>query len=69
MQNDPFKDLINLNQASVICGLSSDHLRRLMENGVIKGKKIGRDWITTTYYVKEYMDRDIRRGRKPKHLE
>ena len=69
MENDPFKYLINLKEASRICGLSSDHLRRLMENGVIKGKKIGRDWITTTFYVKEYMDRDIKRGRKPKHLE
>jgi len=69
MEQNPFKDLINLKEASRICGLSSDHLRRLMENGVIKGKKIGRDWITTTFYVKEYMDRDIKRGRKPKHLE
>ncbi len=66
MTNDPFKDLINLVKASEICGLSSDHLRRLMERGSIKGKKIGRDWITTTYYVKEYINKKNKPGRKAK---
>jgi len=66
MTQDPFKDLINLEKASEISGLSSDHLRRLMEHGSIKGKKIGRDWITTNYYVEEYINNKNKPGRKPK---
>ena len=66
MDNDPFKDLINLEEASIILGLSSDHLRRLMEKGSIKGKKIGRDWITTKDFVMEYIQQKHRPGRKPK---
>lgn len=66
MFNDPFKDLINLEKASKISGLSSDHLRRLMEQGSIKGKKIGRDWITTNYYVEEYIYKKNKPGRKQK---
>lgn len=66
MTQDPFKDLINLEEASKISGLSSDHLRRLMEKGTIRGRKIGRDWITTSYFVKDYMDQNIKPGRKPK---
>jgi len=26
-------------------GISPDHLRRLLEKGEVKGKKVGRDWI------------------------
>lgn len=58
--NDPFKDLINLKEASIISGLSSDHLRQLMEKGTIAGKKMGRDWITTDYYVVEYIKKKNR---------
>lgn len=63
---DPFEDLINLEKASEISGLSSDHLRRLMEQGLIKGKKIGRDWITTGYYVEKYINTKNKPGRKSK---
>ncbi len=38
-----FNNLISLEGASLICGLSSAHLRRLKEKGLINGKKIGRD--------------------------
>lgn len=69
MTDDPFKDLINLEKASEFSGLSRDHLRRLMEQGSIKGKKIGRDWITTIYYVEEYLNRNIKPGIPPKDLE
>ena len=64
--NIQLDDLISLNQASKIIGLSSDHLRRLMENGLIKGKKVGRDWITTKEFVMEYLSQEHRRGRKSK---
>jgi len=59
-------ELISLNEASMISGLSSDHLRRLMEKGSITGKKIGRDWITTKEFVMEYINQKHHRGRKPK---
>jgi hypothetical protein len=69
MKIDPFGDLINLKEASQICGLSRDHLRRLMENGAIQGKKIGRDWITTKYYIEDYLNKKIKPGRPPKNLD
>ena len=65
-KNVSFNDLISLTEASSICGLSSDHLRRLMEKGLIKGKKIGRDWITTKDFVMEYIQQKRRPGRKSK---
>ena len=65
-KNNTFDHLISLNEASHISGLSSDHLRRLMEKGLILGKKIGRDWITTNDFVMEYIKQDHRPGRKSK---
>jgi hypothetical protein len=66
IKNNAFDHLISLNEASQISGLSSDHLRRLMENGLIKGKKIGRDWVTTKGFVMEYIQQEHRPGRKSK---
>jgi hypothetical protein len=65
-KNNTFDHLISLNEASHFSGLSSDHLRRLMEKGLITGKKIGRDWVTTKKYVMEYIKQDNHPGRKPK---
>lgn len=66
LKSNSLDGLISLNEASRISGLSSDHLRRLMENGLITGKKVGRDWITTKLFVMEYLKKEHRRGRKSK---
>lgn len=65
-ESPQIENLISLWQASELCGLSPDHLRRLMGKGIIKGKKIGRDWITTKDFVMEYTQQEHRPGRKPK---
>ena len=60
------KNLISLKEASDICKLSSDHLRRLAEQGKLDAKKIGRNWITTKEAITEYMDKRKPRGRPKK---
>ena len=64
--NDPFKDLISLEEASEISGLSNDHLRRLAEQGKLDAKKIGRNWITTKEAITYYMEKRKPRGRPKK---
>lgn len=39
-----FLDLISLHDAAIFCGLSQDHLRRLVEGNKLWGIKIGRNW-------------------------
>ena len=58
-------DLISLAEAAEICGLSQSHLRRLVSEGVIWGRKIGRNWVTTAEAVKEYKARGVRPGPRP----
>ncbi len=65
--DDQFRleDLISLDEAANLSGLSADHLRRLVREGGLWGRKIGRNWVTTQKAVREYIARDRRPGPKP----
>ena len=58
-------DLISLKDAAEQSGLSHAHLRLLVRQGEVWGKKLGRDWFTTLQAVKEYLARDYLPGPKP----
>lgn len=45
-------------EAAKKLGISQAHLRRLLERGDIKGKKLGRDWVVFKL--------DYKRQRRPK---
>ena len=67
-KNQPKVDeLISLNEAANISGLSHDHLRRLAGRGDLWAMKIGRNWVTTEQAVREYMSLDRRSGPKKKY--
>jgi hypothetical protein len=59
------EELISLSEAAVEFGLSSGHLRYLVSRGVVKGKKIGRNWVTTRRAVAEYVRDSFKRSRDP----
>ena len=59
-------ELITLRQASRLSGISPNHLRLLVGNGKIWGKKIDTFWVTTESAVKEYQSLGVRPGPKPK---
>lgn len=50
--------MIGTREAADKLGLSQAHVRRLLEHGVIDGKRLGRDWIV--------LNLDYRRKRKLK---
>ncbi len=58
-------DLISLQEAAKLSGLSPNHLRHLVTIGEMWGKKLGRNWFTTAQAVKEYQAQDHRPGPKP----
>jgi len=67
IEEDTTKKLISLAEASQISGLSPAHLRLLVKQGKLWGIKIGRDWVTTTIALQNYLDSDRRPGPKPKN--
>ena len=58
--------LIPLREAAELSGLSAGHLRLLASRGDIWGVKLGRNWVTTSQAVEQYLARDRRPGPKPK---
>lgn len=59
-------DLISLEKASKLSGLTPGHIRLRIREGEIWGIKIGRNWVTTLAAVKEYQARARPRGRPKK---
>lgn len=57
-------ELIPLSLAAKLSELSHSHLRLLLRDGEIEGKKMGRDWFTTLRAVREYEARNRRPGPK-----
>ena len=58
--------LISLAEAAELFELSHSHLRKLVREGKIWGKRIGQYWVTTEEAVKEYLTEDRRPGPKSK---
>jgi hypothetical protein len=56
-------DLISLDRAAELSGLTSGHLRLLIRQGDVWGIKVGRNWVTTEEAVREYQARARPRGR------
>jgi len=69
MNQPGLNELISLSEAAELSGLSPDHLRRLVRQGDLWGKKIGRNWVTTTQAIREYLVRDRKPGPKPKRKD
>ena len=59
-------ELISLQQASELSGLSAGHLRLLAGQGKLWAKKLGRNWVTTARAVEAYVAEEHRPGPKPR---
>ena len=60
------EELITLSEAAKLSGLSPSHLRLLVSEKEIWGKKLGRNWFTTEQAIREYLARGVKPGPKPK---
>ncbi len=58
-------ELLIVEEAAIYSGYSERHLRLLLETGKIKGRKIGRDWVTTKEEIDTYLAKKPKPGRKP----
>jgi hypothetical protein len=59
-------DLISLQQATQMSGLSGSHLRLLVSKGALWGVKLGRNWFTTAQAVEKYLQVEHKPGPKAK---
>jgi len=56
--------LISLAEAAEISGLSHSHLRLLVRQGKLQGRKIGHNWVTTEAAINQYLTTERRPGPK-----
>ena len=64
--SEDYEDLISLREASQLSGLSSAHIRRLVGEKTVWGKKIGRNWITSKQAILNYIKEEHRPRGRPK---
>jgi len=64
--NCSLDNVISIAEASSYSLLSKRHIRLLLEQGKIRGKKVGRDWVTTREALDEYLLLEVKPGPKPK---
>ena len=57
--------LISLQEAAALSKLSATHLRHLAENGKLRARKIGRNWVTSREAVAEYLQDPEARSKDP----
>jgi hypothetical protein len=57
-------ELISLQDAAKFSGLSQPHLALMIRRGMLWGKKIGRNWITTETAIKDYLAHNRKPGPK-----
>lgn len=60
------EELISLSEAAAEFGFSAGHLRYLVSRGIVQGRKIGRNWVTTRKAVAEYARDNFKRSRNPR---
>ena len=57
-------DFISLSEAARITGYSAGHLRYLVTNGLLRGWKFGRNYVTTPESLDTYLATNPKPGRK-----
>ena len=60
------EEWITTEEAAEILGVTQDHVSYLLRKGIIRGKKIRRDWVTTRSAVEAYKATVPKPGPKPR---
>jgi excisionase family DNA binding protein len=60
------EEWITTQEAAEILGVTRQHIAYLIREGIIKGQKIGRDWLTTRSAVQDYLKNRPKPGPQPR---
>jgi excisionase family DNA binding protein len=62
----PDEEYITVTQAAQIAGLTTRHIRWLLQQGVLQGIKPGHDWLLKRSAVMDYLRQDRKPGPRAK---
>ena len=57
------EDLIDTKEASLLSGLSESYMRKLVQRGVVKGRKVRRDWLVNRESLEQFLAKERKVGR------
>jgi excisionase family DNA binding protein len=60
------EEWITTKEAAKALGVTPQHMAYLLRKGIVKGQKIGRDWLTTRVAVRNYLEHRPKPGPQPK---
>jgi hypothetical protein len=60
------EELISLSEAAAEFGFSQSYLRYLVSRGIVEGRKIGRNWVTTRQAIAEFTRDEFKRSKDPR---
>jgi hypothetical protein len=63
--DDPLEAVISLAEAARLSGLAAHTLTLQAERGKLHARKVGHSWITTRYWLDDYLARHSRRRPDP----
>jgi hypothetical protein len=62
--DDPLEAVISLAEAARLSGLAAHTLTLQAERGKLRARKVGHSWITTRYWLEEYLAHHARNARR-----
>ena len=65
--DDPLEAVISLAEAARLSGLAAHTLTLQAERGKLHARKVGHSWITTRYWLDDYLARHARPARPARH--
>lgn len=68
LKEDLLPEWISVQEAAAYTGYTVQHIRYLLREGKVKGRRFGRDWFTTREALDEYLATDPKPGPKPEDI-
>jgi excisionase family DNA binding protein len=61
----PLSEWISVKEAAEYTGYTEGHVRYLLREGTLDGRRFGRDWFTTVKALQKYLATNPKPGPKP----
>ena len=63
------EDLIDTKEASLLSGFTESYMRKLVQRGIVKGRKVRRDWLINRESLEQFLASERKVGRPPSSID
>ena len=66
---DMAENLIDTKEASLLSGFTESYMRKLVQRGIVKGRKVRRDWLINRESLEQFLASERKVGRPPSSID